>query len=194
MPAARPVGLAAEAESTPCPTQPPGPPERPCWSPPVRPLLWTPTRYNAHAMKSAVIVVLVIASAVVGVLAYARRTSRTTQMEQLSAPPQWKSASEIRRERDELKRRYRVAYQRLNDILFSEDPIGINFKENTDEYEPEVGTILPRLRDCRSKDDVERVVHEEFVRWFDVQTAGPRAKYQKIAQRVWDEVMPHLPK
>jgi hypothetical protein len=145
-------------------------------------------------MKSAVIVVLLIASAVVSVLAYARRTSRTTQMEQLSAPPQWKSASEIRRERDELKRRYRVAYQRLNDILFSEDPIGINIEENTDEYEPEVGTILPRLRDCRSKDDVERVVHEEFVRWFDVQTAGPRAKYQKIAQRVWDEVMPHLPK
>lgn len=92
-----------------------------------------------------------------------------------------------------MKRRYGVAYRRLNDILFSEDPIGINFKENTDEYEPEVGTILPRLRDCRSKDDVERIVHEEFVRWFDVLTAGPRAKYQQIAQRVWDEVMPQLP-
>jgi len=131
-------------------------------------------------MKSAVIVVLVIASAVVSVLAYARRTSRTTQMEQLSAPPQWKSASEIRRERDELKRRYRVAYQRLNDIIFSEDPIGINFKENTDEYEPEVGTILPRLRDCRSKDDVERVVHEEFVRWFDVQTAGHARSIRRL--------------
>ena len=95
--------------------------------------------------------------------------------------------------RDELLRRHGVAGQRLNDILFDEDPALVNFEVNIDEYEPEVRTILPRLRDCRSKDDVERIVHEEFVRWFDTLTAGPRSKYQKIAQRVWDEVMPLLP-
>ncbi len=68
----------------------------------------------------------------------------------------------------------------------------INFEENTDEYEPEVGTILPRLRTCRSEDDVRQVVHEEFVKWFDVTTAGPPDRYQAIAMRVWDEVVPGL--
>lgn len=101
-------------------------------------------------------------------------------------------ADEIRRKREELRRRYGLAYDRLSNILFTEDPIRINFGEKTDEYEPEVGTILPRLRDCRSADDVRRVVHEEFVRWFDASTAGPTENYQTIAMRVWDEVIPGL--
>jgi hypothetical protein len=79
---------------------------------------------------------------------------------------------EIRRRRTELRERYRVAYDGLSKILFTEDPVGINFEENTDEYEPEVGTIIPRLGDCRSVDDVRRIVHEEFVKWFDVVNAA----------------------
>ena len=101
-------------------------------------------------------------------------------------------AEEIRRRRADLKREYGVAYQRLSEIFFDEDPIGINFRENTDEYEPEVGSIVPRLRECRSQEDVRRIVHEDFVRWFDVVTAGPAAKYATIANRIWEEVLPGL--
>jgi len=36
---------------------------------------------------------------------------------------------------------------------YRHDPIGINFEVNTDEYESEAGTILPKLRSCRSADD-----------------------------------------
>jgi len=100
-------------------------------------------------------------------------------------------ADEIRRNRKELKRQYIATYERLSNILFTEDPVGINFGHNTDEYEPEVGTILPRLRSCQSVDDVRRVVHDEFVKWFDV-SAGPPEAYQTIAKRVWDEVVPEL--
>ncbi len=103
-------------------------------------------------------------------------------------------ADEIRKERDELKHQYGAAYERLNEILFFEDPIGINFEHNTDEYEPEVGTILHRLGDSRSVDDVARIVNEEFVKWFDSSIAGPPEKYQVIAERVWDEVIPLLKK
>lgn len=102
------------------------------------------------------------------------------------------NAEEIRQKRAELKRAYGTAYARLSVILFREDPIGINFEENTDEYEPEVGTILPRLRDTRSVDDVRQIVHEEFVKWFDASTTGPSEKYQVIAQRVWEEIVPLL--
>ncbi len=101
-------------------------------------------------------------------------------------------ADEIQQKRGDLKRAYGVAYARLSEILFREDPIGINFEENTDEYEPEVGTILPRLRHTSSVDDVRQVVHEEFVRWFDTSTAGPPEKYQVVSERVWDEVVPLL--
>ncbi len=101
-------------------------------------------------------------------------------------------AEKNRRRREELTQRYGIAYERVSNILFTEDPIAINFDENTGEYEPEVGTILPRLRDSRSVDDVRRIVHEEFVAWFDVVIAGPPEKYQTVAKRIWEEVVPGL--
>ncbi len=98
---------------------------------------------------------------------------------------------EIWKQREELRSRNPLAFELLSNILFTEDPMCINFEINTDEYEPEVGTILPRLRECRSAEDVRRVVYEEFVRWFGV-SAGLPEKYQTIALRVWYEVVPKV--
>lgn len=65
-------------------------------------------------------------------------------------------------------------------------PSASNFKNNADEYEPEAGTILPRLRGCATADDVRAVVHSEFVRWFGSEIAGPAEKYTSAAKRIWD--------
>ncbi|MEQ8768419.1 MAG: hypothetical protein RL885_31230 [Planctomycetota bacterium] len=92
----------------------------------------------------------------------------------------------------ELKRRYVDAFRRASEILFSEDPIHINFGGNRDEYEPEVGTILPRLVACSSVDAVRQLVHEQFVRWFGPHTAGDEGSYERIAERLWTEVLPGL--
>src|SRR5487761_178959 len=97
------------------------------------------------------------------------------------------------RTRDEIlesRRRLRAEYGKLFDsmaaILYRHDPIGIAFENpNTDEYEPEAETILPKLRSCHSEDDVLQAVHAEFVRWFGSATAGPSEHYKKIASEVW---------
>jgi hypothetical protein len=98
------------------------------------------------------------------------------------------------RTRDEIlesRRRLRAEYGKLFDsvasLLFRHDPIGMIFEgdTNTDEYEPEAETILPLLRNCRTVDDVLRVVHSEFVRWFDADTAGPQEHYKDIASEIW---------
>lgn len=70
-------------------------------------------------------------------------------------------------------------------ILFEEDPIHIGRVSKT-EYDPEVRTILPRLPACRSVEDARRVVHEEFVRWFDARIAGPAERYERVGERVWE--------
>ena len=70
------------------------------------------------------------------------------------------------------------------EILFRNDPIGINFEDNTDEYEPEVETILPRLKSCSSAKDTLNVVHEEFQMWFNGH-AGPKTKYTQLAEEIW---------
>ena len=96
-----------------------------------------------------------------------------------------RTREEIQEERRQLKAQYGQLYEATSALLFRHDPIGINFETNTDEYEPEVRTILPRLKSCKSAEDVQEIIHEEFVRWFDTGTAGPKESYSKIAQEVW---------
>ncbi|MGI1659458.1 MAG: hypothetical protein ACRKFN_10810 [Desulfitobacterium sp.] len=91
----------------------------------------------------------------------------------------------VREERQRLKNLYKELYNEVSEILFRHDPIGINFDDNTDEYEPEVGTILPRLTSANSIDDVRLIVHEEFIKWFDKDIAGPIERYSQIAEEVW---------
>ena len=94
-----------------------------------------------------------------------------------------RTREEILEERRRLKEEYGRLYDDLEGLLFRHDPIGINFGSNTDEYGPEVRTILPRLKLCKSIDEVQDVVYEEFVRWFG--DAGTRDKYQVIAAEIW---------
>lgn len=105
-----------------------------------------------------------------------------------------KTRSEILEERRRLKAEYGALFASVAALLYRHDPIGINFDldDNADEYEPEAGTILPRLRGCRSSDDVLQVVHEEFVRWFDDGTAGLRQNYTEIASEIWQLWQKHL--
>jgi hypothetical protein len=63
--------------------------------------------------------------------------------------------------------------------------VGINFGANTDEYDREAGTILPRLRDAHSADDVQVLVYEEFCRWFDKANAGDIGRYEEVSDIIW---------
>ncbi len=92
----------------------------------------------------------------------------------------------IKQERQPLRRKYKELYDEVLEILFRHDPIRINFGDNTDEYEPEVGTILPRLKEAHSPEELRRIIHQEFIRWFDENIAGAEEKYTHIAQEVWD--------
>ncbi|HUQ30599.1 MAG TPA: hypothetical protein VM095_00695 [Pyrinomonadaceae bacterium] len=96
-----------------------------------------------------------------------------------------KTREEIQAETKRLKAEYGRLFDSAAEILFRHDPIGVNFEDNTDEYYPEVRTILPRLRACHSADGVLTVVHEEFQRWFDSDTAGSREDYRLIAEEIW---------
>ncbi len=96
-----------------------------------------------------------------------------------------KTREEILEKRRRLRNEYAELFDSTAALLFRHDPAGINFGGNTDEYESEAGTILPRLRGCRSVEDVRRVVHEEFVRWFEADIAGPEERYTAIAAGIW---------
>jgi hypothetical protein len=97
------------------------------------------------------------------------------------------TAEEIEDKRRRLRAQYGTLYDDISAILFRHDPIGINFETNTDEYEPEVGTILPRLREASCAADLSRIVHEEFLRWFNEdEIVGSPAHYEKIVEEIWN--------
>lgn len=74
---------------------------------------------------------------------------------------------------------------RLEELLFRHDPTSLDFGNNTDEYRSEADTIAARLPEATTELDVRRIVHEEFVHWFDPDIAGPPERYDDIAREIW---------
>ena len=56
---------------------------------------------------------------------------------------------------------YRKLHSEIEEILFRCDPIGISSKENKHKYDPEVETIIPRLKEAKSESDVHKIICEE---------------------------------
>jgi hypothetical protein len=96
-----------------------------------------------------------------------------------------RTRDEILEARRKLKSAYGELFDSVAALLFRHDPVGINFEDNTDEYETETETILPRLKACSSEGEMLVVVHQEFVSWFDPVTAGPAERYTQIAHEIW---------
>lgn len=72
---------------------------------------------------------------------------------------------------------------KLSRILYSHDPLRIGYED--DEYDPEARTILPRLKECQSLDDCERVIKEEFTKWFTKKTVKD-INFRQISIEVWE--------
>lgn len=90
-------------------------------------------------------------------------------------------------ERERIKNEYGSLYFKIRDILFKYDPMEINFEDNTDEYEPEVDTIVVRLNEAGSEDKVLDIVYEELCKWFSITMVGERETpvYRNIAREIW---------
>ncbi|MBI2361053.1 MAG: hypothetical protein HYV04_19475 [Deltaproteobacteria bacterium] len=95
--------------------------------------------------------------------------------------------SEGRKKRqDSLKAAYGTLYVDVSRLLREADPIRlIVIGAPDDEYDPEVSTILPRLREAKSSDDVQRIVYEEFAHWLGAEIAGPATDYAGVSGDIW---------
>jgi len=85
-----------------------------------------------------------------------------------------------------LDRKHAALVEVVSRAIDRADPIGLLVHgAPDDEYSLEVGTIVPRLEVAASVDDVQQILHEEFVRWF-ADSAGPLEAYRAIAVEIWD--------
>jgi len=90
-------------------------------------------------------------------------------------------------DRNQLKVTYKNLYHEVQRVLFVHDLMGINFETNTDEYDPEVDTILPRLRTTKSPEDVTKIIIEEFEEWFGKEETREisKEKFNGLANDIW---------
>jgi len=95
------------------------------------------------------------------------------------------TTEDFRGQREELKKTYANLYFTLEKLYFEGDPIGINFKDNTDEYAPEVDQILPKLKNCNSEQETLNLIHDIFCKMFDPMTAGGKEIYKDLAAETW---------
>jgi hypothetical protein len=86
-----------------------------------------------------------------------------------------------------LKEAYGALYSKVSRLVRKADPLHlIAIGAPDDEYDPEISTILPRLRAGTSRNDVHRIVHEEFVHWFGADIAGPAEMYAPVSEEIWN--------
>jgi hypothetical protein len=84
---------------------------------------------------------------------------------------------------------------KISAALLEEDPVDLGKGIDADEYDSEAETIVLRLADRRSvasEDEVLRIVHEEFVRWFGADLAGTPDRFESVAaavHRLWGEYL-----
>ncbi len=141
-------------------------------------------------MKIAAIIIVLLGLTVTGFLLLRGKSSKTTtqavKRNSSDFPPEMvERINQARAECEKVRSQDPQFFEAVSKAMFDRDPIGINFETNTDEYDSEAGTVIPRLNNCASVDDVVTVLHEEFTKWFEA-SAGAREKYRELAKDIWD--------
>ena len=98
--------------------------------------------------------------------------------------PSDKSVGEYKKRRRELAGEL---FDKVSDILFEYDPVGLNFETNVGEYEPETRTIIPLINEARDINHLSELVRGVFVQMFEgVDIDRKEGIYAKIAARIWE--------
>ncbi len=112
---------------------------------------------------------------------------------------EWEAVTE--RARSDMEARHRAleplagVVANISAALLRADPVGLGDAGSADEYDSEAETVVLRLSDraiLSTEDEVLQIVHDEFVRWFGEDLAGPRERYSAAAaevHRIWGEYL-----
>ena len=86
-----------------------------------------------------------------------------------------------------MKKKNRALHLDISAILLKYDPmdIGAAIIED-DEYDLEAATILSRIKEVHSKEELTDIVYEEFRSWYGKDAVGERDLYEKMAAEIWE--------
>jgi hypothetical protein len=86
-----------------------------------------------------------------------------------------------------MKKKNRALHLDISAILLKYDPmdVGAAYIED-EEYDLEAATILSRIKEIHTKEELTNIVYEEFRSWYGKEAEGKHLLYEKIAAEIWE--------
>ncbi len=85
-----------------------------------------------------------------------------------------------------MKKKNRALHLDISAILLKYDPMDVGAAVDSDEYDLEAATILSRIKEVHSKEELTDIVFEEFESWYGKNAVGERQKYEQMAAEIWE--------
>lgn len=76
-------------------------------------------------------------------------------------------------------------HDKLMELLFVEDPMGLSKYEQRDEYDLEARMILPKIAQLKGVADIQRAVYDTFKLTFAPLAVGDLDHYYHTAVAIW---------
>lgn len=93
--------------------------------------------------------------------------------------------NEDRQQHRSLQKEYGSFYRAVSDIIFRHNPIDLDGKHNTGEYDPEIDALLSRIREAEDLDTLHELLFEVFRTDFGEDNCGDRQRYGAAASEIW---------
>ncbi len=84
-----------------------------------------------------------------------------------------------------LQKEYGSFYRAVSDILFRHNPVDLDGKHNTGEYNPEVDALLSRIREAEHLGALQDLLFEIFLTDFGEGNCGAKERYDAAALEIW---------
>jgi hypothetical protein len=84
-----------------------------------------------------------------------------------------------------LQKEYGSFYRAVSDILFRHNPMELDGKHNTGDYNPEVDVLLSRIREAEHLGALQDLLFEIFQTDFGEENCGSRERYEVAGTEIW---------
>ena len=84
-----------------------------------------------------------------------------------------------------LQKEHGHIYRAISDILFLHNPMELDGKRNTGDYNPEVDVLVSRIREVENVDALQDLLFEVFRTDFGEENCGSRERYKIAAAEIW---------
>ena len=92
---------------------------------------------------------------------------------------------EARQQRRILQKEYGHFYRAVSDILFRHNPMDLDGKRNTGEYDPEIDALLFRIQEAEHLNGLVDLLFEVFRTDYGEENCGDRERFELPASEIW---------